>query len=828
METAYHPPQPLVRQQGSDLTAVTPVAPLRMIFVDGIGMLALDRYPLGALATMQRLEVTIPELRLPAELTAAAAHFRNRRGRFRSATLSIRPAQMAGNLAERALAAAGLSNVAVHIDAAGSLRLAGRARLAGREADFTGRVDLRRVGQRRLHIGVEELHLFGYLPVPAPIVAGALLSAILPAPAPARTDAGAGTTIRWQATVDVLELALLEIFVASGWRLPDLSAAALETIAVSSEQIILVFGEAPLPATKNGADTDADAALIGNPRLHEAEGLLARGDYQAALACLRQVGDGAADPRITERTLQVLLAGTTTQSDAEALAARILAEDGSSIPALLAQASVAAERDNPRRAADLFLTVAALADAQGRADDAAFARAAASTQRAAADQLVIASGPAAMPPSAHVTSVALAVPRSPSQRLAPPAETRRMLAEIALSRQDLGGGALLLEEALSLLPPDALDQLLDVRQSLGSVYVRLQDWSSARYYLELVLAQDPHHVMALEMLVGTYLQLGLANEATATCERLARLYQEPSKRARILYRQGEILRAAGADEAAFEAFLRASDVDPYFAPTMIRLVDYFWREGDFQALAEVAADLVKAGALNANPDPAFGARIVISTALAGVQLPAAAHPQVTAWDPALAAKALAEACDQLGAQTIDALDLALAALIAWGGAAVEPALMPALAALVEADPSRPGPVRALGRIADRRGNPTLARALYAVLVFADADDPTAERLHQLGPAPAATPEALQAIGPTVHRDGAGPLRAHTANRIGLLACGSLLDALKALAAGDPLIAAATSEDSQRQARRAFLRTTASRELVRYVLSDEYERALAAP
>ncbi|MEA2700659.1 MAG: hypothetical protein QOI66_4930 [Myxococcales bacterium] len=1115
-----------------------------MVFVDGAGLLTLDQFVVGDLCTVEHLEVSVPDLRLPADLTAGASRFRNRRGRFRGATIGVRLAQVAAYLDRCDLAAAGLSNVSVSVDASGSLRWAARARLGGRQADLTGRIALRRQGERRLRISVEDLHVFGYLPVPAPIAAGALLGAALPTAGPGAPGAEGATrsTVRWQTDVDVLELALLEVFVASGWRLPDFSVATLETIATSSQQIIIVFGEAGLPSTAAARLDDDQASDEGDAgefdesgaRLREADGLLARGDYLAALACLRQLPtNGAADPRVTERTLQLLLAGAATRDQAAALAAEILAHDETSVPALLAQATVATERREHGRAADLFLAVAAIAEARGQSDDVAFASAAAAAQRAAADQLP----PAAKETASGATSgatmpavgaaadvgavggVPLAVPLSPSQRLAARCEeliaarnfdeadrvfaeridhapdeataallaterarvrllgpgataalavlrtiplrsapeealvlradlgerqsslddalpaleelaararsageastrqqlqersealrvrvhgrprtpadelertltanptdptaaeelatiyleladpreridalssllrralglsaarrkqiyaslgetaeasgdleqaeqaywraatieanpglrahylaaharvllargdvqtalaeleeaiaqvpdhavalalladvafrqqdwararqayaalenapgaadvitrehlmlrraelaeaagddgeaetcyrevailnprhidARRVLAEIALRRQDLGGGALRLEEVLRLLPLDALDQLLDVRQSLGSVYVQLEDWGSAKYYLELVLAQDPGRVAALELLVGVYLQLGLPRQATAACERLARLYQEPSKRARILYRQGEILRAEiGDDAAAFDAFLKASDVDPRFAPTMVRLVEYFWHDGDFTAVAEVASDLVKAGTMTANPDPELGMRIAIATALAGQRMPAAAATAREApWNPTVAARALAEAGDHLVPVPTDALDRALAALVAQvaggDGDVAFAALAPALATLIEDDPSRPGPVRALARIAERRGQATLARALYALLVFADPNDAGADRLEELGPATVALPEALDALGPTVHVDAAGPLR------------GALV-ALAAALQGFETAVVPSGGDSLRPARAAGLR-----------------------
>jgi hypothetical protein len=63
----------------------------------------------------------------------------------------------------------------------------------------------------------------------------------------------------------------------------------------------------------------------------------------------------------------------------------------------------------------------------------------------------------------------------------------------------------------------------------------------------------------------------------------------------------------------------------------------------------------------------------------------------------------------------------------------------------------------------------------------------------------------------------------TANRVGLLACGSPADALAVLAREDLLLA--QSDASRADARRGFVRTGIVRELVRFMVSPEYEQAL---
>ena len=357
-------------------------------------------------------------------------------------------------------------------------------------------------------------------------------------------------------------------------------------------------------------------------------------------------------------------------------------------------------------------------------------------------------------------------------------DARRALAEIALRRRDLGGAALRLEEVLRLLPLDALDDLLNVRQRLGSIYVQLEDWGSARYYLELVLAQDPARVTALELLVDVYQRHALHKEAAEACERLARLYFEPSRRAQILYRQGEILRAhVGDQSAASNAFLKASDLDPRFVPTMIRLVEYFWNRGELETLAEVAAELRAAGvgpppqeakgaaapdAPATEPVPKYDAELTVRMAVGSAIAASEARPEWDLgglpWDAGLAARSLAEVAAHLGARPPHELDAGLSVLVAWEGDGLGATLTAALKDLVLEDPSSAGPVRALGWVADRREQLALARALYAILVFIDPDDGAAGRLAELGPAPAADAVALRAGGATDHSDASEPLR----------------------------------------------------------------------
>jgi tetratricopeptide (TPR) repeat protein len=415
----------------------------------------------------------------------------------------------------------------------------------------------------------------------------------------------------------------------------------------------------------------------------------------------------------------------------------------------------------------------------------------------------------------HLREVAILNPRH--------VEARESLANIALGRGDFGGAALRLEEVLRLLPFDALDRLLEVRQRLGGVYLQLQDWSSARYYIELVLSQDPTRTAALEVLVNVYLRLGDYREAADACGRLARIDANPRQRAEILYRQAEILRVNLGDESqAMDAYLRSSDLDPQFTPSLLRLADAHWRHGAFDDLAELAVDLAVVDFISHtetdNDTLDLPLRLAVATRLAPVPGdPAAPVPPAShaTGDLPRRARVLSEAAGFFGARSPRDLDPALEVLLDGsvtsdeGGRGTANGLYRALADLVQVDPAdnNMGAVRALGRVAECLGLTAAARGMYSVLVFVDPQDAATAALEWLGPA--------------------GRMDAWQKKREGrvmaLLADKQPIDALEAMASQDPLSADGARVGPER--RRELLRTLPARELIGAMLSSAYQLAL---
>ena len=268
----------------------------------------------------------------------------------------------------------------------------------------------------------------------------------------------------------------------------------------------------------------------------------------------------------------------------------------------------------------------------------------------------------------------------------------------------------------------------------------------------------------------------------------------------MLYRQGEILRRFLGDESgALDAFLRATDLDPHFAPALVRLADFYWRQGALDDVAEVAIELGDAGFAPAEEDDSLDlqVRLAVATRL----VPRDGHPPAPvpppdqpAGDVARRARVLAEAAGFLGRRPRHELDPVLDALANegrgdGGGDDVDGAGGPAsgfyraLEDLVQEDPANAsmGAVRVLGRAAERSGWTAAARGLYSVLVFVDPGDSAVAALEALGPAKTGDAPYLE-----------------PGSMLALLAARQPLDALEAIAREDPMSLAAHGDASTRR------------------------------
>jgi tetratricopeptide (TPR) repeat protein len=340
---------------------------------------------------------------------------------------------------------------------------------------------------------------------------------------------------------------------------------------------------------------------------------------------------------------------------------------------------------------------------------------------------------------------------------------REALAGFALLRGDLAEAALHLQEVVRLVPREAIDRLTQIRQRLGQVYLGLGDLQAARQNLALALAGEPDRASTLELMATTFGRLGLHRDAAAMCERLSRVLADPAKKAEALFRKGEILRTALSDvEGAHEAYLRASDLDPSFAPTLGRLVSYHWARADLANLADVGADLVEAASIPKAEQDDLGLLVATAALLAGhdEELARSAIESTLLGAPLhaeLAAKRLGELVGRVLRGDVGALDAVLAFLRVAMPGGFEGELVAAAKRGLANDPGDAGMAMVLARIFEGRGQIGLARSAYSLVHFIDSGLGAGKRLAELGEVTKPKPEAA-APGGAVHALCRGPLR----------------------------------------------------------------------
>jgi tetratricopeptide (TPR) repeat protein len=340
---------------------------------------------------------------------------------------------------------------------------------------------------------------------------------------------------------------------------------------------------------------------------------------------------------------------------------------------------------------------------------------------------------------------------------------REALAGFSLLRGDLAEAAMHLQEVVRLLPKESVQRLTQVRQRLGQVYLGLGDLLAARQNLEITQASEPDRPPTLELLATTYERLGLHRDATTMCERLSRVLADPAKKAEALFRKGEILRISLADpEGASEAYLRAWDLDPSFAPNLARLVSYYWARANLAELADVGGDLVQASPVSQPDQNDLGLLVAVAVLLAqhdeGLARLALESPMLGA---PLRAEAAASRLGELAAKvargSLDALDTVLTFLLPAMPSGFEAELRAALLRGAASDPGDVGQAMVLARLADGKGEVVLARSAYSLVHFVDATMGADKRLTVLGDASAPKAGAF-APDAAVHPLCRGPLR----------------------------------------------------------------------
>ena len=193
------------------------------------------------------------------------------------------------------------------------------------------------------------------------------------------------------------------------------------------------------------------------------------------------------------------------------------------------------------------------------------------------------------------------------------------LARLARARGDLTSAINALTMVSEHTPRHEIARLTELRLELGELNLKAGDLQAAEETLDQVLVERPNDHGTLDLLLAVYVQVGDYRKCVETLERLSRLEGDPTRKAELLARAGDVYRLhLGDDDRAAETYLKAIDLDPEHVPTLRHLVEFYWRQGDDPAVAELAGQLESQNALMGDATPPDTlARIAVAAALAG-------------------------------------------------------------------------------------------------------------------------------------------------------------------------------------------------------------------
>jgi len=369
----------------------------RLTFVQGHGLLSLGGRDFEGLGRVDTLELEIPNLRFPFDLSGGVARFKNRRLRLRELALFVGSPELTGFLRRAPLGDFGIFDPQVTVSGS-RLILTARVHIGGHEAEMTISALVSSLPPSAVGLCVYDVRTYGFLPVPAPLLVTALFST-LGAESPASPHDGVLLPLlQIRSTTDIrieaCELAMLAILPMHGWRLPERKNVQIRVAggAAKAAHVPLVFSLAEPGASADvllgeAASPEASAMREFAIRCAPVESALTRGDITSALALLTALSPLETDDRIgTTRLLQLLLAATSSLGQAADLARAALERWPEFVPAWLAQAVVAQTRGEAARAAACYEKVAELSELQGRTVDESCAHVAAARALAASGQ----------------------------------------------------------------------------------------------------------------------------------------------------------------------------------------------------------------------------------------------------------------------------------------------------------------------------------------------------------------------------------------------------------------------------------------------------------
>lgn len=532
----------------------------------GSGRLTLGERTFFGWLRLDRLELEVPELRLPIDLAVGPETFQRHRTRARQADLRMEQADLDRFVAEHApaLGRHGVEELRA-VACEGHVDLTARVRESGQAADLTARVYLE-ASQGRLRFACGRALTYGHLATPAPLVVHRIMTALLGAreethgvepTSPGGTGSGrhevrgAGpwaSAVRGLGDIDLdaIAMALWHILPTAGWRLPDTRDLVIAGVRVEAGALSLRYRTAGDEPDAGGGDENGRARAGGGgaspesiflfdtlERLRDADERLCAGDVDGAMRQYRARLAAQPDDEslLVDRLLAVGAARRELFDECSELASRALTRWPDFAPGHAALASIAVARGDAAGAGARYHTLSQVAAAAGERDWAALAA-------LVAARLLRRVAPAeASGLYERVLELSPGHPEATGALVDRHAEDGRWSDLVGLLR------------ARAAATDDPVRRARDHVHAAQVLCGELGDPVSALEEVEIARRLDPLSPAALEVLADVQVEIGQPSAAAGSLERAALLHQERRDR------RGQVralLRAAGQLEGLGE------------------------------------------------------------------------------------------------------------------------------------------------------------------------------------------------------------------------------------------------------------------------------------
>ncbi|MBI5508386.1 MAG: tetratricopeptide repeat protein [Deltaproteobacteria bacterium] len=552
-------------------------------FISGHGLLSMRDKRMGPFE-IKILELEIPDIAFPFDVTGGAERFKSRRCTLRHLVYGLDAEGLAAALKRTDLKAAGFHEIRAAIRD-GYTEFTGRFAVGEHQADFTFRAALVVRSPEELNIVFFDTRVYGWLPVPS-----GLLPEYLRRGLDLQFLAGGRAGV-W--VVRPIEHLLRELLPRNGWKIPDTRHAGLVAAEAARGQIVFVGGPEGEPSPKQIAERAPPPAAIrageGIATFGTAEEALGRGNIQLAYQYFREAVDDDRGGRwARERLLQIGASDPELAVETRQLAEETLTEEPQNVQALLALAAIALRERSWGEAANRYSALAEIARTHKDRFDAL-----------AAD---LATADAAKPVD---PGAALAAYERAAARARDSLSAHRSLLELRSVQGDWQGAALA-GERLARLESDVIRRA-EIYSALGHIYrAQLGDLKRARLHFERALRLAPNDPTALEGLAETYAARGEPARAASYLSRLAEQAEEAGETSRIVtlnLRLGEIWERWLADlESATSRYMRVLDVDPKNRTARLRLAKLAEDKGDVTRARTLYEDILAAEEERGDPE----------------------------------------------------------------------------------------------------------------------------------------------------------------------------------------------------------------------------------